>query len=442
MLELDPRGVDAEPLGEPPLEADRHVAQPDRPVTLVEEGLGDDADGIREIDEPGVLRGPPGGGLGELEDDRDRPQRLREAARAGRLLADAAEPRRDRLVAETGRLAADPELDDDEVGAVEGGIPIRRRDEPAAPAAPVEHPPGEVADDPEALGFDVEQGELVDREARLAGGEAVDELGRVGAATADDGDLHAHPRPSAVIAYIYSSKQSRPFDDCARVDRRDIIEAREVTMRVALTFDAEHPDREHRIGVHDGMLAVLAGRDVHATFFLQGRWVEANPEAARRVAEDGHLVGNHSFYHARLPLLSDEGLVTDVCDAERAIRDIVGVDPRPWFRCPFLAGEDDPRVVGALTGLGYRIVPVDIVLDDWESERTGDEHRRRRGRRGRPAGRRGSGRGDRPPPHLAAPGARRAARHDRRDARSRGHLHRCRRAAAVALDRERMSGRS
>ncbi|MFI5225961.1 MAG: polysaccharide deacetylase family protein [Candidatus Limnocylindrales bacterium] len=142
-------------------------------------------------------------------------------------------------------------------------------------------------------------------------------------------------------------------------------------MRVALTFDAEHPDREHRSGVHDEMLAVLAGRDVHATFFLQGRWVEANPEAARRVAADGHLVGSHSFYHARLPLLSDEGLVTDVCDAERTIRDIVGVDPRPWFRCPFLAGEDDPRVIAALTGLGYRIVPVDIVLDDWDSARTG-----------------------------------------------------------------------
>lgn len=64
--------------------------------------------------------------------------------------------------------------------------------------------------------------------------------------------------------------------------------------------------------------------------------------------------------------------MTDVCTAQRAIRDIVGVDPRPWFRCPFLAGEDDPRVIGALTGLGYRIVPVDIMLDDWESARTGE----------------------------------------------------------------------
>ena len=143
-------------------------------------------------------------------------------------------------------------------------------------------------------------------------------------------------------------------------------------MRVALTFDAEHPDRAHRIGAHDGILDVLAERDVRATFFLQGRWVEASPGSARRVARDGHLIGSHSYYHARLPLLTDDGLKSDVEDAEVAIREVVGIDPRPWFRCPFLAGEDDPRVVGLLAELGYRVVPADIVLDDWEEERSGE----------------------------------------------------------------------
>ena len=55
-------------------------------------------------------------------------------------------------------------------------------------------------------------------------------------------------------------------------------------MRVALTFDAEHPDRPHRPGVQEGILDVLRDRSVRATFFLQGRWVEAFPETARRVA--------------------------------------------------------------------------------------------------------------------------------------------------------------
>src|SRR5262249_19288122 len=108
---------------------------------------------------------------------------------------------------------------------------------------------------------------------------------------------------------------------------------RPARFRVALTFGAEHPDRPHRPGVTEGLLDVLAERDVAATWFLQGRWVESAPALARRVAADGHLVGNHSFYHARLPLLLDEGLRTDIREAERVIREIVGVDPRPWFRC-------------------------------------------------------------------------------------------------------------
>jgi peptidoglycan-N-acetylglucosamine deacetylase len=144
-------------------------------------------------------------------------------------------------------------------------------------------------------------------------------------------------------------------------------------MRVALTFDAEHPDRPHRPGVQEGILDLLRDRSVRATFFLQGRWVEAFPETARRVAREGHLVGSHSFYHARMPLLSDPGMAIDIEDAETAIRDIVGVDPRPWFRCPFFAGSDDPRVLDILADHGYREIPADIVLDDWEPARMGTE---------------------------------------------------------------------
>src|SRR3954463_1389496 len=141
--------------------------------------------------------------------------------------------------------------------------------------------------------------------------------------------------------------------------------------RVALTFDAEHPDRRHRAGVAEGLLDVLAESATTSTWFLQGRWVESTPDLARRVATDGHLVGNHSFYHARLPLLTSAGIRTDVRAAEAVIRDVVGVDPRPWFRCPFGAGSADPRVLGVLATLGYRDVGWDVGRDDWEPHRTG-----------------------------------------------------------------------
>ena len=49
---------------------------------------------------------------------------------------------------------------------------------------------------------------------------------------------------------------------------------------------------------------VLAGLQVRTTFFVQGRWAEAYPALARRVATDGHLVGHHSHYHVRMVGLS------------------------------------------------------------------------------------------------------------------------------------------
>jgi peptidoglycan/xylan/chitin deacetylase (PgdA/CDA1 family) len=136
-------------------------------------------------------------------------------------------------------------------------------------------------------------------------------------------------------------------------------------LRVALTFDAEHPDRPAKAGNADLLLDVLDRLDVRGTFFVQGRWAEAHPTTARRIAGANHLVGSHSHYHARMPLLSADGLAKDVRDAEEMIREHAGVDPRPWFRCPFGAGADDPALVGRLAALGYREIGWDIDPEDW-----------------------------------------------------------------------------
>jgi peptidoglycan-N-acetylglucosamine deacetylase len=144
-----------------------------------------------------------------------------------------------------------------------------------------------------------------------------------------------------------------------------------MTFRVALTFDAEHPDRPHHTGGTEGVLDLLDAERVKATFFIQGRWAEAYPDLARSVAERGHLIGNHSFYHARMPLLSPSGLATDIRAAERAIVAATGVDPRPWFRCPFGAGTDDARVRAGIERLGYREIHWDVDGADWRPSMRG-----------------------------------------------------------------------
>ncbi len=145
-------------------------------------------------------------------------------------------------------------------------------------------------------------------------------------------------------------------------------------LRVALTFDAEHPDRPLcPPGNAERILDTLQEAGVRATFFVQGRWAESSPVTARRIADDGHLVGHHSKFHARMTLLSDEGLRADVSEGEDAIREATGADPKPWFRCPFGDGHDDPRVMAALEELGYRDVNWHVELEDWEPWRTASD---------------------------------------------------------------------
>ena len=123
-------------------------------------------------------------------------------------------------------------------------------------------------------------------------------------------------------------------------------------------------------GLQELLLDDLERRDVRATFFLQGRWVEAYPDTARRVAGGGHLIGSHSFYHARMPLLSARGFDIDVADAERAIGDTLAIDPKPWFRLPFGTGFDQPVIHQRLDTLGYEHVHWHVTADEWEPTAT------------------------------------------------------------------------
>jgi peptidoglycan/xylan/chitin deacetylase (PgdA/CDA1 family) len=140
--------------------------------------------------------------------------------------------------------------------------------------------------------------------------------------------------------------------------------------RIALTFDTEHWSHPSAADVQDRILDVLEGAGVRATFFLQGRWATAYPACARRIVAAGHLVGNHSHHHAPMDTLTDAGIEGDVRKAEAAIRELTGADPRPWFRCPFGYGHDDPRVLAALERAGYRNQHWDVEPDDWRPERT------------------------------------------------------------------------
>src|SRR6185312_5109730 len=97
---------------------------------------------------------------------------------------------RDRLVAQASLLPAHADLDQHEVGALERAVEVAGQVELAAVALAVEHPLRQPPDHLAALVVDVVQHELVERYPLALAREPGHELGRVGRASADDGELH------------------------------------------------------------------------------------------------------------------------------------------------------------------------------------------------------------------------------------------------------------
>ncbi len=96
---------------------------------------------------------------------------------------------------------------------------------------------------------------------------------------------------------------------------------------LALTFDdGPHPKTT------PALLAALRRAGVRATFFLVGEGVERWPELVRRIAADGHAIGNHTQHHRLLPFRTAAQIAEEVAACQRALAR-AGVEAR-LFRPP------------------------------------------------------------------------------------------------------------
>ncbi len=106
-----------------------------------------------------------------------------------------------------------------------------------------------------------------------------------------------------------------------------LAEGRPESREVCLTFDdGPHPEYTPRL------LDVLKEHGVRATFFVIGRAASEFPELVRRMVEEGHVVGNHTFNH-KLELLSVEELLREVQQTTETLQGILGRTPT-LFRPP------------------------------------------------------------------------------------------------------------
>jgi peptidoglycan-N-acetylglucosamine deacetylase len=126
---------------------------------------------------------------------------------------------------------------------------------------------------------------------------------------------------------------------------------------VALTFD-DGPDNHYTPEILD----ILKQSGVRATFFVIGVHAQTYPDILRRMVNEGHAIGNHTWDHPDLVTVSSEQIRSELNRTDDALDSILGYNPA-LFRPPF--GAVSVRVVNQVASLGYKIIDWSVDTRDW-----------------------------------------------------------------------------
>jgi peptidoglycan/xylan/chitin deacetylase (PgdA/CDA1 family) len=130
-----------------------------------------------------------------------------------------------------------------------------------------------------------------------------------------------------------------------------------VPSRIALTFDDGPSEWTGPI------LELLRDHGARATFFVVGSVAQQHADLIRRIVEEGHELGNHSWSHPALAADCDEERIHEELErTSSAIAEIVGRRPRR-FRAPHYS--IDERVEAIATRLGLVHTRSDVAPPDW-----------------------------------------------------------------------------
>ena len=130
--------------------------------------------------------------------------------------------------------------------------------------------------------------------------------------------------------------------------------------RIAITFD-DGPYRLYTPKLLDG----LKERGIHATFFLVGENIGNNEALVKRMAEEGHLIGNHTFSHVQLTKMKKEDACREVQQTNERICAVTGA-PVLYIRPPYGSWNDELQAEIPMT-----VTLWNLDSEDWKSQNTG-----------------------------------------------------------------------
>ncbi|NTY58288.1 polysaccharide deacetylase family protein [Mycolicibacterium sphagni] len=148
------------------------------------------------------------------------------------------------------------------------------------------------------------------------------------------------------------------FTGHVKVAKADSVDC-SVVKCVALTFDdgpSPYTDR---------LLGILNDADAKATFFMIGNKVAANPAGAKRVADAGMEIGNHTWEHPNMTTIPPEDVPAQFSKANDAIKAATGQTPVLWRPAGGLTNEAVNKVAAqyGVAGILWDVIPFDWMND-------------------------------------------------------------------------------
>ena len=132
---------------------------------------------------------------------------------------------------------------------------------------------------------------------------------------------------------------------------------------IYLTFDAGYEN-----GSTVKILDTLKKHEVSAAFFLVGNYIEKNADLVRRMASEGHMVGNHTMHHYDMSKISDrETFEQELSGLEALYKDTTGQEMKKYYRPP--QGVYSQENLSMAKELGYRTVFWSLAYVDWNNDR-------------------------------------------------------------------------
>ncbi len=132
---------------------------------------------------------------------------------------------------------------------------------------------------------------------------------------------------------------------------------------IYLTFDCGYEN-----GNTEAILEALKKHNAPATFFVVGHYVESAPELVKRMVEEGHTVGNHTYHHPDMSAISDlSAFQKEVEDVANAFKEATGTEMAMYYRPP--QGKYSIENLKMAQQLGYAtffwsLAHVDWITDD------------------------------------------------------------------------------